>query len=165
MKYGDNLAAPRKDFRLYSTTRILVRQIPNKPPYCIHASLIHDTILNGRNSMNIINFKDIPEYILGVLNSRLVSFWFVHKFGKMQRGTFPQFKVNELASFPLPKKQNPQIRERLANLVKQVLEKKRQDPDADITELDKQIDELVYQAYELDADDIALIEGSFSDET
>lgn len=158
LKYGDHLAEPRRDFNLFSTRRILVRQIPNQPPYCIHACLVEDVALNDLNSMNIINLKEVPEYILGVLNSRLVSFWFVHKFGKMQRGTFPQFKVNELKSFPLPKKQNLQVKERIAHLVKQILEKKRQNPDADITELDKQVDELVYQAYELDNDDIALIE-------
>jgi hypothetical protein len=103
LKYGDNLAAPRKDFRLYSTQRILVRQIPAKPPYCIHACLVEETILNDRNSMNVINIREKSEDVLEVLNARLVSWWFLHKFGKMQQETFPQFKVNELADFPLPK--------------------------------------------------------------
>jgi hypothetical protein len=103
LKYGDNLAAPRKDFRLYSTERILVRQIPAKPPYCIHACLIDEVALNDLNSVNVIGIMASPICILAILNSRLTSFWFIHKFGKMQRETFPQFKVNELASFPIPK--------------------------------------------------------------
>ena len=57
IRYGENLAAPRKDFRLYSTKRLLVRQIPNKPPYCIHACYTDEVILNDRNSMNVINIQ------------------------------------------------------------------------------------------------------------
>ncbi len=158
LKYGGNLAAPRQNFRLFSSLRILVRQIPNKPPYCIHACLVEETLLNDRNSMNVINIRELPEYVLGVLNSRLVSFWFIHKFGKMQRGIFPQFKVNELADFPLPKKRVDQKQD-IANYVKHILEAKRLDPNADTTALDCEIDHLIYQAYGLNADEIALIEG------
>lgn len=101
LKYGNNLASPRKNFDLFSTERILVRQIPSKPPYCINACIIKETILNDRNSMNIIYLKENPKYVLSILNSKLMSFWFVHKFGKMQRGIFPQFKINELEIFPI----------------------------------------------------------------
>lgn len=103
LKYGENLAARRNNFNLFISKRILVRQIPSKSPYCINACLTEEIALNDLNSMNIINFKESPEFILAVLNSKLISYWFVHKFGKMQRGTFPQFKVNELASFPILK--------------------------------------------------------------
>ncbi len=39
LKYGSNLSAPRTNFDLFSSSRILVRQIPSKPPYCINAAL------------------------------------------------------------------------------------------------------------------------------
>ena len=57
LKYGDNLAAPRKNWSLYSSPRILVRQIPSKLPYCINACFTDEVILNDRNSMNIINIS------------------------------------------------------------------------------------------------------------
>ena len=158
LKYGDNLAAPRKDFRLYSTKRILVRQIPSKPPYCINACLVEETVLNDRNSMNIINFKESPECILGILNSRLISFWFVHRFGKMQRNTFPQFKVNELANFPLPKDRQKKQAE-IAKLVKQILAAKRADSVADSTQLECQVDQMVYELYGLTQEEIKVVEG------
>ena len=102
LKYGNNLAAPRK-FKLFSEPRILVRQIPSKPPYCINACFVDEVILNDRNSMNILDLKKLPLFLLGILNSKLISFWFIHKFGKMQRGLFPQFKINELEiSLTLP---------------------------------------------------------------
>ncbi len=157
LKYGNNLAAPRKDFRLYSTKRILVRQIPAKPPYCIHACLVEETLLNDRNSMNVINFRESPECILGILNSRLTSFWFVHTYGKMQRNTFPQFKVNELANFPLPKGRHEK-QEDIAKIVREIMVAKR--PETDIIQLDRQIDQMVYELYGLTPEEIAVVEGN-----
>ena len=157
LKYGGNLAAPRKDFRLYSTKRILVRQIPAKPPYCIHACLTDEIALNDLNSMNIINIREKPEYVLGVLNSRLVSWWFVHKFGKMQRETFPQFKVNELADFPLPKN-GEKHRDDVAKLAGQILAAKRHNPGADTVALEREIDRLVYTLYDLTPEERSLVE-------
>jgi Predicted O-methyltransferase len=124
LKYGDNLASPRKDFSLFSTPRILVRQIPSPLPYSINACFTQEIILNDRNSMNIINLQENPMLILGIFNSKLISYWFAHKFGKLQRGIFPQFKVNELATFPIPKNfgnyQQPVIK-----LVDEILKKKK----------------------------------------
>ncbi|MGB7649783.1 MAG: TaqI-like C-terminal specificity domain-containing protein, partial [Gallionella sp.] len=77
LAYGDNLAAPRK-FELFSTPRILVRQIPSAPPYSIHACYTTAMLLNDINSMNIVNIQDAPLFLLGLLNSRLMTFWFVH---------------------------------------------------------------------------------------
>ena len=56
LKYGNNLASPRK-LDLFSTPRILVRQIPSQPPYCIPASYLEETVLNDRNSMNVVHIK------------------------------------------------------------------------------------------------------------
>jgi type I restriction-modification system DNA methylase subunit len=157
LKYGDNLAAPRKDFRLYSSERILVRQIPAKPPYCIHACYVAETVLNDLNSINVINLKEPAECVLGILNSRLISFWFVHKFGKLQRGTFPQFKVNELAEFPLPKARNLKAVE-ITKLANQILAAKSKDSNARTESLEMEIDAIVYSLYGLTSEEIRIIE-------
>jgi type I restriction-modification system DNA methylase subunit len=101
LKYGNNLASPRTK-RIFVEPRILVRQIPSKQPYCINATFTKELILNDRNSNNVLDFQLEPLYLLSILNSRLMSFWFVNKFDKFQRGIFPQFKVKELALFPIP---------------------------------------------------------------
>jgi len=101
LKYGDCLAAPR-DAQLFQDKRILVRQIPSRPPYSINAWLVDGDFVNDINSMIITNFREVPpEYLLGILNSKLMTFWFINTFDKFQRKTFPQFKVNELATFPI----------------------------------------------------------------
>ena len=158
LKYGENLAAPRRNWALYSSSRILVRQIPSKPPYCINACFTDKVILNDRNSMNIINIKCNPLYLLSVLNSRPISFWFAHKFGKLQRGLFPQFKINELASFPIPscKKEEESI---LAKLADNIMTAKNTNPSADTSALESEIDRLVYQLYGLTEDEIKIVES------
>jgi hypothetical protein len=100
IKYGDWLAEPRRNVD-FSAPRILVRQIPNQPPNCINAVFTKDHAINDLNSMIIFEFKFEPLYLLSILNSRLMSFWFVNKFDKFQKEIFPQFKVNELALLPI----------------------------------------------------------------
>ena len=109
--------------------------------------------------MNVINLRNDPLAILAVLNSRLVSFWFAMKFGKLQRGIFPQFKANELADFPIPKKL-PAYEKRLSELAHAATEARRAGPTADISAPDARIDHLVYEAFDLTPDEIALIESS-----
>lgn len=169
LKYGKNLAAPRK-FHLFSFPRILVRQIPSKPPYCINAVYTEETILNDRNSMNVIDIQCNPMFIMAILNSRAVSFWFEHKFGKLQRGLYPQFKVNELKIFPIPSATQSQ-QEAHAKLADQMMVavKKQQEAVSEqdkkianmrVEAIDKQINQKVYELYGItDPKDIAVIEG------
>ena len=158
LKYGENLAAPRKNWALYSSPRILVRQIPSKPPYCINACFTDEVILNDMNSMNIINIRCNPLYLLAVLNSRLISFWFAHKFGKLQRGLFPQFKINELASFPIPSCSSEQ-EEQLTDLARKIMFAKKNDFLADTSALESEIDHIVYKIFGLTEKEIRIVEG------
>jgi hypothetical protein len=102
LQYGENLAAPRRE-ALFRQPRILVRQIPSQPPYAINAVYTEEAYLNDINSMIVLDFAVDPYVVLAVLNSSLVTFWFIYTFDKLQRKTFPQFKVKELKQFPLPK--------------------------------------------------------------
>ena len=108
--------------------------------------------------MIILRSKIRPQLILGVLNSRLISYWFVHKFGKMQRGIFPQFKVNELAKFPMPKTFEP-YEQILVDKVDSILSAKRDNPKADTSELDKAVDQIVYKLFKLTPSEIVTIEA------
>ncbi len=157
LKYGDHLAEPRRNFALFSSKRILVRQIPNKPPYCIHGCFTNKTLLNDLNSLNVIDIKADPLAILAVLNSRLISFWFALKFGKLQRGLFPQFKANELADFPIPNKLST-FEKRLTELARQATDARLNDITADIRKIDQKIDALVYEAFGLSPNDVEVVE-------
>ncbi len=156
LKYGVHLAEPRK-WTLFSTPRILVRQIPAQPPYCIHACFTEEVKLNDLNSMNIVNIKEQPFFVLALLNSRLLSFWFIHKFGKLQRGIFPQFKINELEQFPIAKSSNQQL---IVTKVEAILQAKAKNLNTAI--LDREIDDIVYKLYDLTYDEVKTIEPEYS---
>lgn len=156
LRYGINLAAPRK-WSLFATPRILVRQIPAQPPYCIHACFTDKVMLNDRNSMNIVNIKEKPLFVLAVLNSRLLSFWFIHKFGKLQRGIFPQFKLNELEQFPIAKSTNQQL---FVIKAEKILQAKENCEDSGV--LEREIDHMVYKLYSLTYDEVKIIDPEYS---
>lgn len=151
LSYGIFLAEPR-NIHLFMGERILVRQIPSKPPYCIHACYTNEPLLNDINSMLIVDININSKYLLAILNSKLISFWFVHKFGKLQRGIFPQFKVNELASFPIHIATNNE-QEEIAKIVEEINDKNYDD-------LSSKLDFLVYKLYKLNKAEIDVIEAS-----
>jgi methylase of polypeptide subunit release factors len=171
IKWGENLAAPRTK-KLFEGKRILVRQIPSRPPYCINAAYVNEDCINDRNSNNIFNPQkgyDL-KYILGVINSRLISYWFINTFDKFQRKIFPQFKVNELAQFPIyPANKNQQqiIMELVSKLIKSKSDLQKMaegsnkwiqlKDEADI--FNKKIDQIVYKLYSLTPEEIDIVEG------
>lgn len=108
--------------------------------------------------MNIINITCNPLFLLGVLNSRPISFWFEHKFGKLQRGLFPQFKINELAIFPIPSASQEKQNE-ISEIVCRIISEKKISVLADTSSLEHEIDQLVYQLYGLTDDEISIVEG------
>jgi adenine-specific DNA-methyltransferase len=47
----------------------------------------------------------------------------------------------------------------ISSLVSKIIETKKQNPTADITALENQIDQLVYQLYDLTEEEIKIVEG------
>jgi hypothetical protein len=158
IKYGDNLSRPRTP-NLFKGNRLLIRQIPGQPPYCIYACYVDEDAVNDNNSMiiNTDSKKVYLKFVLSILNSKLISFWFIHTFGKLQRAIFPQFKVKELRNFPIKiistSEQLPFVA-----IVNKILLTKSKEPLVDVSKLEYQIDQLVYQLYGLTPEEIAVVE-------
>jgi len=177
IRYGKNLSRPRK-YELFTGERILVRQIPSKPPYSILATLVNNTIVNDNNSMIIKILEDSLfslKFVLGIINSKLISYWFINKFGKLQRNIFPQFKINELREFIIPDinfslNSHKQIHDKIVSLVDKMLELKQKEAtepnqqlktmiSRQIEGINKAIDAAVYELYNLSEDEIKVVEG------
>lgn len=147
IKYSDCLAEPRKSTN-FSEPRILVRQIPSKGEYAIDGTFVDRTIINDINSMVVENFNTVDIYTsLGVLNSKPLTLWFLMKFDKFQRRIFPQFKVHELAQFPMPSFKSKEKLNKISQLVRTILDKKERQES--IIRENKQVDELVMELFEL----------------
>lgn len=146
IKYGPNLAAMR-DPMLFEGERILVRQIPSKKVYSIEATMTDADLINDRNSMIVKDFEKIkPLVLLGILNSKIETLWFLIHFDKFQRRLFPQFKVNELAQFPVPYL-NIEEQNKIADKVSVIMSKAKSKQNYSRENLE--VDELVMDAYGL----------------
>ncbi|TNV68098.1 DUF7149 domain-containing protein [Trichococcus shcherbakoviae] len=153
IKYGEHLAEPRYSIS-FDKPRILVRQIPTKKSYAIEAVYTDNYSINDINSMNIIDIQINPLYLLGVINSKLMTLWFTMKFDKFQRRIFPQFKVNELSDFPIPDG-NEEQQSLIAELVQKLMDemKKEEKDESLISTLNIQIDEYVMELFGLTEDE------------
>lgn len=149
IKYGECLAAPRNP-KMFESPRILVRQIPSKSSYTVEAAYTNDEYINGESAIVITDFSCIPLYLLGVINSRIISLWFTIKFDKFSRSLFPRLVVNELGNFPIPDAMDYQ-QEEIAQLVEQLMEEMKKDsPDTEtVNQLNLAIDDLVMDLFEL----------------
>ena len=114
------------------------------------------------NSQNYIlvknsNIIESYKYFLGVLNSRL--FWFYLKnTGTVLTNGFFRFKTNYLNTFPLPIIKTNEDSRTMELLVEQIMDKKKDN--IDTQDLENEIDQLVYQLYDLNEEEIKIIENS-----
>ena len=94
-----------------------------------------------------------------------MSFWFIHNFGKMQRGIFPQFKINELKIFPI-KNTSKENENKLGLIVDdylQYLQKNINDTNVNIIKnYESKIDVYVYKLYDLTFSEVKTIAPEFS---
>jgi hypothetical protein len=101
--YGQHLAAPRT-FDLFSGEKIIVREITGKYPKCIVATYSDETYLYNRSNIAIIEREghDISlKYITAILNSSLISYYFIKNTAKAERKLFPKIILNDLRLFPI----------------------------------------------------------------
>ncbi len=108
---------------------------------------------------NIITGDKIEiKYITALLNSQCIYFA-MRKF-YMGGGIEGELKTNNLEKIPIPKitPQNQKLAHKITDCAKAILEAKEKDPKANTQKLEKEIDALVYQLYNLTDEEIKIIE-------
>ena len=92
-------------------------------------------------------------FLLGILNSKLFDWHAKTKYQEKSRGPI-EFKQSGIASFPVAAETIAQKAD-LSDLVQQILN----DPDSlEVFDIEQEIDQLIYELYELTETEIALIE-------
>ncbi|MFP6042410.1 Eco57I restriction-modification methylase domain-containing protein [Helicobacter pylori] len=99
------------------------------------------------------------KFLVGLLNSLLIRFWLKHR-GKVQGNNY-QIDKEPLMNIPLIKitKSNKPTADKIIALVDKILQAKEKDPKANTQGLEKEIDALVYQLYNLTDEEIKIIEN------
>ena len=103
---------------------------------------------------------EYPKYWLGLLNSKLVNWYFDTICGESGTGT-NRWKKFYVERIPLPAitDHNQSQIEEIENFVETILNKHKDDGSADTNELETQIDQLVYGLYGLTEEEIKIVEG------
>lgn len=96
------------------------------------------------------------KYLTGILNSSLIAFWLKNK-GKMQGNNY-QIDKEPLLEIPIFVGDKSQQKE-IISRVDKILEIKKKDRSADISTLEKEIDELVMDMYNLTDEEKKIIYG------
>ncbi|WP_187845260.1 Eco57I restriction-modification methylase domain-containing protein [Helicobacter pylori] len=112
--------------------------------------------------VNILyDFRIDRFLILGVLNSKLMTYFYNKKFfpTHMQGGAFG-FDTLSVETLPIPQitKSNKPTADKITDGTKQILALKEKDPKANTQKLEKEIDALVYRLYNLTDEEIKTIE-------
>lgn len=141
---------------LFTEEKIILRQTADKiiATYDNDGYFVLDSILVLKlKKESIFSYK----FILGILNSSISQFLYSN-FTQEKGRTFAQVKSMNVRKLYIPNiwKQGQQP---FVDLVNQILELKKQNPKVDTTDLEKQIDSLVYELYGLTEEEIALVEG------
>ncbi|RKU89509.1 class I SAM-dependent DNA methyltransferase, partial [Helicobacter pylori] len=108
---------------------------------------------------NIITGDKIEiKYLTALLNSKCIYFA-MRKF-YMGGGIEGELKTNNLEKIPIPQitTKNQENQELAADCAEQILQAKEKDPKANTQKLEKEIDALVYQLYNLTDEEIKIIE-------
>ena len=105
---GDKKVDVLAEFRIPATSRIgnkiIVREISGKFPNCIISTYSDEPYLFNMSNIAIIERegKEISlKYITAILNSSLMSFYFLKNTAKSVRKMFPKVILNDLRMFPI----------------------------------------------------------------
>ena len=97
-------------------------------------------------------------FLTGLFNSSLIEFWLKHK-GKRQGENF-QVDTSELVGIPIISPSDDAVK-RISSLVKEINRILEQDKTADITDLERQIDVIIFHLYGLSYNEVLLIIPDF----
>ncbi|MCU0447386.1 MAG: N-6 DNA methylase [Microscillaceae bacterium] len=168
--FDENDVSNFKDKAIYENPKILVRRIGQD----IIATLDEEKYYNVCDVYNLLakNGTNL-KFVLGVLNSKLMSFYLKNKF-KNAKKLFPKIPIAYLEQLPIPvlnvkDKTEKAQHDKLVSLVEQMLNLQKEKVQATtpqdltqterlITATDRQINTLVYALYDLSEAEIALIE-------
>ncbi|KAA6512608.1 class I SAM-dependent DNA methyltransferase [Helicobacter pylori] len=128
-------------------------------PYRIHANLIEvknqEMLFLDTCNLSYCKEREHAKFLVGLLNSRLLD-WLFRK-----TSTNNHVNLYELETLPIPQitKSNKPTADKIIVLVDKILQIKEKDPKANTQGLEKEIDALVYQLYNLTDEEIKTIEN------
>ncbi len=176
IRFDETLAEP-KPLRYFEGPRLLLRELISRQ-FRLQAMRVDEGFITNKSMQSILWREESPDlnYLLGLVNSRLMSWYFLNRSQIAQRDDFPKIVLRETRQLPIRTidfndPADKARHDQMVILVQQMLElhKRLQAAHSDqdrqlyqrqINATDKQIDALVYELYGLTEDEIRIVEGS-----
>ncbi len=165
-----------RDLGLIGKRKIVVPELAEHNRFAIS----EEQQLYGDTACGITFRQDLREqleYILGLLNSRLLEFYY-HRVTVPKANRFFIYKTMFLRRIPIRRidfndPSDKAYHDRMVTLVEKVLASNKKLPDAvmesekitlqdEISQIEQEIDQLVYELYGLTGEEIAIVEGSIN---
>jgi len=162
-----------KPWEFFSHPRILLRQILSRK-LRIQATFTKDAFLTNQSVQSLILRAELKQsallhWLLGILNSKLVSWYFVNFNSVARRDDFPKIIIKQTRELPIPHFESGAKSKKLASLVQSMLSLHKSELAAktpqqketihrEIEATDRRIDEPVYELYGLNKEEIRLVE-------
>ncbi len=191
--FGEQAQAYRYDFAVEERSYAYMRDNPSlKPFYETEPKILIRRIINRQDRLDacycderMVFKKDInpfvltvekpnPKFVLGIINSRLLSYLYVNTSAIATKDDFRQTTLAELRRLPIPfpdfeKRADKSRHDRLVGLVDKMMalmpklraaktDSERQTLQNAVTATDQQIDALVYELYGLSDQEKAMVE-------
>ena len=157
IKYGDNLAAPRYSANFENDEKIVVRQTSDT----LIATLDTEQFICLKNLhviTSLVNSNLNLRYILSLINSKLLDFY--HYLLNPEKGeALAEIKKENLEKLPI-KDISESEQKAFIDKVDEILALKKANPQADTSELEREIDLMVYELYGLTPEEIEIVENS-----
>ena len=138
-------------FEEFDRPKIVVPAIVNGAAYSYDRSGAY-----SNDKTSIIAVDDF--YLLGLLNAKAVDL-IIKYTSSTKRGGYFEYKPMYVSQLPIPNAPEDK-REEIRKCVSDIMKRKEKNPAADTLAIEAQIDQLVYELYDLTEEEIALIEGS-----
>ncbi len=176
IRFDDTLAEPKPE-RYFQGPRLLLRELISRQ-FRLQAVKVTEDFVTNKSMQSILASREGPDlnYILGVLNSHLMSWYFLSRSNVGQRDDFPKIVLKETSGIPIRgiDDSNAADKARHDGMVAQVeqmleLNNKKHSGNLAPSELDRlereiaatdaEIDELVYDLYGITDEERKVIEA------
>ncbi|MEM6643189.1 MAG: TaqI-like C-terminal specificity domain-containing protein [Bacteroidota bacterium] len=156
VNYGEWIAEPRNP-AFFEGERVYSRKILGNKLIVMFVD--DDSVADQQVYITKPKTKQVKAaYLTGVLGSTVVGF-FIRNFYDELEALFPQIKVSQLKQLPIPIPAS-KLQSSISLIVTQIQSLKKENPEADTTALEAEIDQLVYQLYDLTEEEIEIVENA-----
>ncbi|EON79023.1 putative type IIS restriction/modification enzyme [Lunatimonas lonarensis] len=134
----------------FEKEKIIIPAIVKSASYCLD---VEGNYSNDKTT--IIPIKDLV--LLGIMSSKTIDFYLKSIASTKQNGYF-EYKPVYIAQLPIITPEQ-RIKDQIEELVIEILETKKQDPKSDTSTFEAEVDQLVYELYGLNEEEINIIKG------